>query len=174
MGAGGGDLCVELKAWNPLVLTTASSEAETSFQGDTHAFGNTEERLIRRVMGVKQRDAAARWSPSLGTGAVSAHRGDYHDAIWTKRNTVRMVGHSIFGGFMPGAVAHLRSLAKRSLDRTVYESWAAPSFVAHWAQRISAAIVTADSRRCLRRLPELRRRAAAAAQRAARRRPVQA
>ena len=30
------------------------------------------------------------------------------------------------------------------------------SFITYWAQRISTAIVTADARRCLRRLPALR------------------
>ena len=30
-------------------------------------------------------------------------------------------------------------MAARSLDRTVYESWAASEYVPYWAQRISAA-----------------------------------
>ena len=36
------------------------------------------------------------------------------------------------------------------------------SFVEHWAQRISAALVVADAERCLRRLPGLKQQAAAA------------
>ena len=51
-------------------------------------------------------------------------------------------------------------LGRRTTDRTVYESWAASSFVEHWAQRISAALVIADAERCLRRMPGLRQRAA--------------
>ena len=77
-----------------------------------------------------------------------------------KRNSVKPLVHNTFGGFNRGAVTHLHDLAKRSIDCTAYESWTAPSFVPYWAQRISAAIVTADARRCLRRLPGLRRRAA--------------
>ena len=64
--------------------------------------------------------------------------------------------HNLFGGFARGAAKHLRGLAARNVDRTEYESWAASEFVPYWAQRISAAIVTSDARRCLRRLPGLK------------------
>ena len=64
--------------------------------------------------------------------------------------------HNIFSGFAPQADKDLHNLAKRGIDRTEYASWSASSFVPYWAQRISAAIVTADARRCLRRLPALR------------------
>ena len=43
MGKGGSDLCLEFKAWNDLVGQPGSA-AETTHCGDTHAFGNTEER----------------------------------------------------------------------------------------------------------------------------------
>ena len=65
-------------------------------------------------------------------------------------------------------------LSKRNIDRTEYETWAAAAFAVYWGQRISAAIVTADARRCLSRLPGLRSRAfaAAGAQRTAPRSPA--
>ena len=90
--------------------------------GATHAFGNTEARLIRKVLGVKARDGAERWDSVRGTGAVRAHRGDYHDALHVKRNTILLLVHSIFGGFARGAVSHLRSLAKRPVDKTEFAS----------------------------------------------------
>eukprot|EP00966_Prymnesium_polylepis_P310084 7164583-Prymnesium_polylepis.1 len=40
----------------------------------------------------------------------------------------------------------------------VHENWAAADYVSYWAQRISGEIVTADARRCLKRLPGLRSR----------------
>ena len=40
MGNGGGDLCVELKAYTCFVPLGGSSPHETSYHGDTHAFGN--------------------------------------------------------------------------------------------------------------------------------------
>jgi hypothetical protein len=46
MRHGGGDLCLEMKAYNDLVAASSSSEYETTHRGDTHGFGNSEERLI--------------------------------------------------------------------------------------------------------------------------------
>ena len=155
MGKGGGDLCVELKVYSSLVDSNASAEHETSFHGDTHAFGNSEERLIRKVLGVKERRGDAAWDAKTGSGAVAAHAGDYDDAIRNKGNTVLLRLHNLFGGFTAAADKDLRALSNRPIDRTEYESPGA-SFVPHWARRISAAIVTADARRCLRRLPGLR------------------
>ena len=105
------------------------------------------------------RDSAA------GVGAVAAKQGAYDDAIRTKRNTLILTLMNLFGGMAPGAVKRLRELAARSayVDRTQYESWAAPSFIPYWAQHLSAAVVTADARRCLRRLAGLKVRAANAA-----------
>ena len=70
-----------------------------------------------------------------------------------------------FGGFAHGAVRHLRALAARDIaDRTEYcEGETAANFVTHHAQRISAAIVTGDARRCLNRIPGLQQLAAFAA-----------
>ena len=107
MGKGGGDLCVEGKVWNSLVREGMSSPHETSFHGDTHGFGNTEERAIRDVLGVAEREGDARWDSAMGAGAVEAHPGTYHDAIHVKRNTVELRLHNIFGGFNKGAAQAL-------------------------------------------------------------------
>eukprot|EP00966_Prymnesium_polylepis_P124889 2888569-Prymnesium_polylepis.1 len=42
-----------------------------------------------------------------GTGAVRAHKGVYHDALFAKGNTLIITLHSLWGGLAPGAVAHL-------------------------------------------------------------------
>ena len=161
LGHGGADLCVEHKVWGDLVAPGTCSVAETSYTGATHAFGNTEEQAIHRVLGVDARDGARCWDPVAGTGAVKARRGEYHDAITNKRNTVVLTLHNLWGGFAPGAVERLHALDARSArtDRTAYENWAAMSYGTYWSQRISASIVAADARRCLRRLPGLARAA---------------
>jgi hypothetical protein len=169
MGKGGGDLCVEVKVYSSFVPRGASSPHETSYHGDTHAFGNTEERLIRAVLGVAAQEGNAAWDSSTGLGTVAAHKGDYHDAIHVKRNTVELRLHNIFGGFNRGATRALHALSKRATDRTAYESWAAPGFQPYWGQRISASIVMTDAKRCLHAVSAMRAKArgAAAAPRAA-------
>ena len=101
--------------------------------------------------------------------SVEPTTGDYHDAIHVKKNTVVLLLHNIFGGFAHGAVRHLRALAARDVaDRTEYcegetRGETAANFVTHHAQRISAAIVTGDARRCLNRIPGLQQLATLAA-----------
>ena len=98
------------------------------------------------------------WDPAKGTGAVAHHEGAYHDAIHVKRNTrVDLRVHNLFGGFGPGAAKALYMLSRRPVDRTDYENWAAVKFKPYWGgQRISAAIVTADAKRCLKRVSRMR------------------
>ena len=40
-----------------------------------------------------------KWDSSTGLGKVTYHKGNYHDAIHTKRNTVDLRIHNTFGGF---------------------------------------------------------------------------
>ena len=165
MGDSGADLCVEHKVWDELVAPNrASPSPSLTYEGATHAWGNTEAQAIWLVLGVAALlRGDGRWDPCTGQGTVGVHNGNYHDALTAKRNTVILTLHNLFGGFAPGAYKRLVALSKRAIDRTDYESWAAPKFVPYWAQRISAAVVCADARRCLRRLPGLKGRAATAA-----------
>ena len=142
MGKGGGDLCVEVKVWNSLVREGMSSPHETSFHGDTHGFGNTEERAIRDVLGVAEREGDARWDSATGAGAVEAHPGTYHDAIHVKRNTVELRLHNIFGGFNKGAAQALHALSRRPVDRTVYENWAAAQYKPYWGGSASPRLLS--------------------------------
>ena len=112
-------------------------------------------------MGVPTRDGPHRWDHDTGKGAVTGTPGDYHDAIHNKLNTVILFLLNIFGGFAPGAVAHLRTLQRRARDagvegdRTPYH-WSDGGFRRYYSARISAAVVFADARRCRRRLQMLR------------------
>ena len=64
---------MELKVYSSLVQHTytvqqgcASSPNATSYHGDTHAFGNTEECRIRMVLGVElTREFDTTWGPSV-------------------------------------------------------------------------------------------------------------
>ena len=115
------------------------------------------------MLGVAAREGDAAWDSSTGLGAVAAHKGDYHDAIHVKRNTVELRLHNVFGGFNRGATRALHALSKRATDRTAYESWAAPEFQPYWGQRISASIVMTDAKRCLHALSAMRAKARGAA-----------
>ena len=57
--------------------------------------------------GVEARDGEQRFDSATGTGAVRAHKGVYHDALFAKGNTLVLTLHSLWGGLAPGAVAHL-------------------------------------------------------------------
>ena len=122
MGKGGSDLCLEFKAWNDLV--GQGSAAETTHCGDTHAFGNTEERAIHMNVGVQAQgaDDDRAWDAVAGTGRVRHHQGAYHDAIHVKRNQFVLFLVSLFGGLAPGAVAHIYTLMARArvVDTTDY------------------------------------------------------
>ena len=162
-----------MKAYNDLLPKGSSGENETSVRGSTHAFGNTEERLIRRNVGVVERGAEgdARWDPATGSGRVARHQGVYDDAIRVKRNTFVLFLVNLFGGLARDAVKHVYTLAARArrLDRTPYPARGATKYVPYWTQLLSAAIVTADARRCIRRLGGLQVQASEAARHAARR-----
>eukprot|EP00966_Prymnesium_polylepis_P189542 4391993-Prymnesium_polylepis.1 len=58
-----------------------------TLRGAAHGFGNTEERLIRMNFGVEARDGEQRFNSATGAGAVRAHQGVYHDALFVKGNT---------------------------------------------------------------------------------------
>jgi hypothetical protein len=118
MGDGGGDLCVENKAYFDLVpIGTSAACTDTSLRGATHDFGNTEEKLIRSNFGVEARDGEGRFDPSTGKGAVRGHQGAYHDALFPVRQGEHARSHSPqWEGVVPGGVAHLytRSLSARA------------------------------------------------------------
>ena len=83
MGKSCADLCVELKCFTDLVEESASPSPGTVFRGDTHAFGNTEDRMLAVALGKKgrgRRDDGA-FNPLTGRGYVKEQRGHYADAL---------------------------------------------------------------------------------------------
>ena len=90
---------------------------------------------------------------------MTAAVGVYDDALRVKKNTLCLFLLNLFGGLAPGGVAHLTALSKRGTDRTTYLDPTCREFRPFWGQRLSAAVVTADARRCLQRLPGLQAKA---------------
>lgn len=65
-------LLVEVKAWSDLVAGTSPPPyMYTAYRGDTHrAFGNTEEKVIRKTRGVAARAGDTPWDHATGNGKV--------------------------------------------------------------------------------------------------------
>ena len=97
-------------------------------------------------------------------------RGDYYDALYNKRNTVVLFMVSLFGGLSAQALRYMTTLRTRAKtrrrDTTDYVLGGPPRWMAHWTQRLSAAVVMGDAERALARADDLRQHAAPAAARA--------
>ena len=117
--------------------------------GHVFAFGNTLEHQVVKVFGCRARGRPS--DPPLdhatGRGCVHARRGQYTDALVNKKNAVVLLLHDVYGGIAPPTLKHLYQLARgtRVRDGTVYTSWAAPSYLPHYGQRLSSAAVFADA-----------------------------
>jgi hypothetical protein len=145
---GGHDLLIELKAWSPLAYSPVTA---VSRRADVFGFGGTLENATRTVLGVVARDGPHPWDHATGTGAVTAHPGDYHDGRVNKRNHVRLALAETTGALSPPFLRHLAWLRARARrrDRTPFDRWDPPPFLDYWIQRLSAAIVAGDARRGL-------------------------
>ena len=81
---------------------------------------------------------------------MKGKRGDYHDALFVKRNRVEVLLHEdIGGGFSPPAAHKIRRLGRKSrehgvtVDRTSYKGDCKISFVSYHTRAISMNIVRA-------------------------------
>ena len=68
---------------------------------------------------------AATFNHKTGKGYVKGKKGDYHDALFVKRNRVDLLLHEdLGGGFSPPAAHKIRRLGRKSreheVDRTPY------------------------------------------------------
>jgi hypothetical protein len=122
---------------------------------------------LHTVYGLKARPGDRPWNVRTGTGRVAEKRGDYYDALHNKRNTVFLFMVSLFGGLSAHALRYMFTLRKRAKQRrhdtTDYVLGGPRQWMAHWTQRLSAAVVMGDAERALARAADLRQQAAAAA-----------
>ena len=96
---------------------------------------------------------------STGHGFVSKKKGQYHDAIFTKRATVVPAIVESTGGVTPHLRAHVRRLERRSTgkgatDRTKYGTsrMSTKNFYVHHIQRMSTAAVSYDAKAIRRQI----------------------
>ena len=134
--------------------------------GHLCGFGNTEEKFRLMILGCQEsgRRADGPLNHWTGRGWVRFRRGQYYDAIYIKHNTVVCFIMETLGGIAPASAHHLRRLAKEAgmpgrRDGTVYKSWTARSFYAHYAQRLSCAAAIEDAKIINRGARVLRQRA---------------
>ena len=122
--------------------------APSAAEGHHLAFGNTEEHLLYKILGTKQRGQPDQppLDHTTGYGHVAAHTGHYADAL-AKGNQVVPVITETLGGIASSAVLALRRLhttasPETHRDGTVYglARSATRSFHTHHLRLISLAI----------------------------------
>ena len=137
----------EVKNYSPWVRRNTPKPTGLSLNGDSYAFGNTEERLEYTVMGAKQRGVPSMpaFDHTTGSGFVAAQDGGYSDAINNRKADVNLLVHETTGAICPSAARHLRRLARdakaNDCDGTDYRNSGVTSFVAYYAQHIVTACV---------------------------------
>ena len=154
-GDDGEDVCNEVKCF--ATLKKSGSTGRGGVNGGTAAkvghkylFGNTEEQCRVDNLGCapRGRPADGPLNHKTGKGWVKGKRGDYHDALFVKRNRVEVLLHEdIGGGFSPPAAHKIRRLGRKSrehgVDRTSYKGDRKISFVSYHSRAISMNIVRA-------------------------------
>ena len=156
-----GNTQYEFKGYSPYLPTPALGHgsqrcggAPSTADGHFIAFGNTEEALVKRVLGLRQRGEAGQrpYDRTAGVGYVAAHRGDYADAL-SKRKTVVLFVVETSGAVCTRGVRLLGHLARQvrrkgATDGTVYGThrFSTRSFFLHHLTNISAAVSLGDAR----------------------------
>ena len=89
--------------------------------------------------------------PKTGKGHVKKKKGDYHDALYNKKNRVDVLLHENTSAFSPVAATKIRRLGRKArsgIDRTAYKGHRPLSYVSHHTRAISMralSIVKADA-----------------------------
>ena len=155
------DQCWEIKVPSPCTQFYSAGHGSSTgggkpaSVGHLYAFGNTEEFLRVTILGCAGRGCASDgpFDHSTGTGWVVEQRGDYHDAIFVKGNSVVTAIVEVFGGFTPRFLSELRRLARLNptsasfRDGTKYgDNPRSPiSWLTHHSRLISLSVVKADA-----------------------------
>ena len=157
----------ELKVYTPYNQTVAlglgserNGGAPSTAEGHIHAFGCTEEKLRKLVLGLKQvgsRDDDAPYDRATGAGFVAACDGQYADALSKGVGVSTLLVAETTGALAASFMTILRLLARQTrlpgaTDNTRYgEGRASPrSFLTHHVANIStSAIQAADAQTIL-------------------------
>ena len=126
-------------------FTTLYSSVVAKARAAVLAFANTGEHYKEQIFGrlgiELPTGTTSRFNRYMYTGKKVAVLGDYRDAI-RRGHSVYALIHEVFGGWAPDAVKLFRQAARAHSDEIdpMLTSWAARSFTAYYAQRISIAI----------------------------------
>ena len=159
IGAGdsGEDVCNEVKVFAALKKGGSTgrggADGGTSRKvGHKYLFGNTEDQCRIDNLGCapRGRPTDGPFNHKTGKGYVKGKKGDYHDALFVKRNRVDLLLHEdLGGGFSPPAAHKIRRLGRKSreheVDRTPYKGDRKISFVSYHTRAISMNIVRATA-----------------------------
>ena len=139
----GKDEVYEFKVPSPLTKTATS-------HGATFAFGNTEHRMLKNILGTRASGSTSdpRFDPLTGRGHVKYSPGDYRDAM-NKGHVVFPFILEALGGVGRHGVALLKRLARdadspQGRDGTAYHR-SCRSFFPHHARRIVRGAVIEDA-----------------------------
>ena len=129
--------------------TRQGGGSPSTADGDTVAFGCTEESLLHTIFGCKARgtDQDEPFDHSSGLGWVQAHSGHYDDAMRVKENTVlALIGEpfSRITAFSNRILIKLGKRARTGRDGTAYGEFSPRTFYTHHAGAISMAVIRAE------------------------------
>ena len=140
----GKDECYEFKVPSSLTKTATS-------HGHMFAFGNTEARTLKRILGTKASGLPCDppFDPLTGRGHIKYTPGDYRDAL-SKRNAVIAFIMEPLGGIGRHGIALLKRIARIAAsptgrDGTTYHH-TCRDFLPHHARRIVRSAVLEDAR----------------------------
>jgi hypothetical protein len=150
----GSHLLFEVKVYTPFLTSTAlghgsrrNGGAPSTSEGHHLAFGNTEEALLRTILGTRQRGQPSEppLDHSTGYGYVAAHSGHYADGIAKGNDAIPLISETL-GGINRTAASTLHRLHALTAptaanDGTKYgiSRSATTSFHAHHLRLISLA-----------------------------------
>ena len=132
--------------------TASGGGSPSTADGDTVAFGCTEESLLHAIFGCKARGSPqdGAFVHATGAGWVRAHAGHYDDAIRVKQNTVLALIGDVFSGITAFSHRVLTKLAKRARDGrdgTTYGEYSTGDYYVYHAGAISMAVIRTDGER---------------------------
>ena len=126
----GGDALWETKVPSPLKATYSAGRGSVAGGGKPATvghrigFGSTEEEMLVKVFGCKERgrQTDGPFDHATGKGWVQKQVGQYDDAI-NKRNQVNMLLVESTGGVAPMSRARVRRLSRRAKGKGAQTAW---------------------------------------------------
>ena len=167
----GNAVLYETKCYSQLVTVVSLGKGQagtggkpSTAMGHSVGFGCTEERLLYMTLGCIERGDPSQgaFSHDTGEGWVQAKEGHYHDAIYNKHNSVKVMIFDDLGGATSGTAKTIKGLAKNASgkgarDATDYGETHTKCFYQHHSTAISLACVQGSAMSLVTGLENLER-----------------